>query len=231
MKTIGIIVAMQLEMTYLQNQLESIQTKTICNHTFYEGTYHQNKVVFTIAGIGKVNAGVTTILMIEHYHPTWIVNTGIAGGYHRDLKPLDIVIARRLLYADVDMTSKIAGGYPYGQIEGLPPYFTTNTKCLQHIKSEGHIFYGDIITGDQFVDNYEQVDVLVQQKFPQYQVLAVDMESCAIAHVCMMNQIECIVIRSISDVIGKSSEMDYQTFSKRAADQACQLVLEIIEAN
>ncbi|MCM1514526.1 MAG: 5'-methylthioadenosine/adenosylhomocysteine nucleosidase [Anaeroplasma bactoclasticum] len=231
MKTIGIIVAMHLEMIQLQNQVESIQTKVICNHTFYEGTYHQNKIVFTKAGIGKVNAGVTTILMIEHYHPTLIVNTGIAGGYHRDLKPLDIVIASRLLYADVDMTSEIAGGYPYGQIEGLPPYFTTNTKWVKNIKQVDHIFCGDIITGDQFVDNYERVDTLVKQNFPQYNILAVDMESCAIAHVCTMNQIECIVIRSISDVIGKSSEMDYQTFSRLAADQASRLVLEMVEEN
>ena len=231
MKTIGIIVAMHLEMMYLQNQVQSIQTRVICNHTFYEGIYRQSKIVFTTAGIGKVNAGVTAILMIEHYNPTYIVNTGIAGGYCRNLKPLDIVIANRLLYADVDMTSRIAGGYQYGQIEGFPPYFETNTKWIKSIKQGEHIFDGDIITGDQFVDNYEQVDTLIKQKFPQYNILAVDMESCAIAHVCMMNQIECIVIRSISDVIGKSGEMDYQIFSKLAADQACQLVLEIIEAN
>ncbi|MCM1259721.1 MAG: 5'-methylthioadenosine/adenosylhomocysteine nucleosidase [Prevotella sp.] len=231
MRTIGIIVAMHLEMMYLQNQVESIQTKVICNHTFYEGTYHQNKIVFTTAGIGKVNAGVTTILMIEHYQPTVIVNTGIAGGYYRDLKPLDIVIASRLLYADVDMTSEIAGGYSYGQMEGLPPYFMANTKWIKKSKKKNRIFCGDIITGDQFVDNYERVDTLVKQNFPQYNILAVDMESCAIAHVCTMNQIECIVIRSISDVIGKTNEMDYQTFSKLAADQACQVVLEMIEAN
>lgn len=231
MKTIGIIVAMDLEMEYLQNVVHSIQTKVICNHIFYEGAYDDKKVVFATAGIGKVNAGVTTILMIEHFSPTYIVNTGIAGGYHCKLKPLDIVIANRLLYADVDMTSEIAGRYPYGQLEGFPPYFTTNTKWMTKIKQTEHIFYGDIITGDQFVDNYEKVDMLIRQKFPQYDIFAVDMESCAIAHVCMMNQIECIVIRSISDLIGRSSEMDYQTFSKLAADQACQMVLEIIRIN
>lgn len=231
MKTIGIIVAMHLEMEYLQQTVDSIQTKVICNHTFYEGTYQHKKIVFVTAGIGKVNAGVTTILMIEHFSPTCIINTGIAGGYNQKLKPLDIVIANRLLYADVDMTSEIAGGYPYGQLEGLPPYFTTNTKWSTKIKQTERVFYGDIVTGDQFVDNYEKVDRLIKQNFPQYDIFAVDMESCAIAHVCMMNQIECIVIRSISDVIGKSSEVDYQTFSKLAANQVCKMVLEIIEVN
>ena len=84
MKTYGIIVAMEKEITLLRSKIDDIKVHQFCHLKFYEGIFENNKVIFAIAGIGKVNAGITTILLIEHFNPDVIINTGIAGGYQKD---------------------------------------------------------------------------------------------------------------------------------------------------
>lgn len=179
MKTYGIIVAMEKEITLLRSKIDDIKVHQFCHLKFYEGIFENNKVIFAIAGIGKVNAGITTILLIEHFNPDVIINTGIAGGYQKDLKPLDIVVADKVVYSDVDMTCQAAGAYQYGQIEGFDAYFKPNVEIIHKINHR----LGTILSGDQFIYDYDKVDGLVKQRFSNYEVIAFDMESAAIAQV------------------------------------------------
>lgn len=226
MKTYGIIVAMESEIKYLK-QVLNFQKKTVfANKVFYEAIYQNNLIIFTTSGIGKVNAGVTTMLLIEHYHPQLIINTGIAGGFRQDIQTLDIVVADKVFYCDVDMTSPIAGGYRMGQIEGLPESFKPDFELLENEKD---IIFGTILTGDQFRDNYEICSNIVKQDFPLENVVAFDMESASIAQICTMNDVDFLIIRAISDIIGSTKELDYQIFSKKAIDKVSTKVLEIIK--
>ncbi len=226
MKKIGIIVAMDKEMALLKEKIAQAKCTTIMNQPFYYGEYAKHPVVFTTAGIGKVNASIITTLMIEHFQPDLIINSGIAGGYLQSLKPLDTVVATKVLYSDVDMTSPVIGGLPFGQMEGSPKCFLPNTSLC---KGDA-LHFGTILSGDQFVDNYEKTKQLVNRYFSDYDVIAVDMESSAISHVCTKFQIPFLIIRSISDVIGKSNEMDYDKFSYLASNKSCDAVLNIIQS-
>lgn len=226
MKTYGIIVAMEKEIVHFKEVFNCTKEHNICNITFYEGIYLDNKVVFTKAGIGKVNAAVATTLLVEHFKPCLVINTGIAGGYSKELKPLDIVVANKVFYSDVDMTSPIAGAYKYGQIEGLPHGFETNYDLLNNINE---CKVGSILTGDQFVDNFEKCDTLVKKYFNGENVLAFDMESGSIAQICTLNKIKFIIMRAISDIIGSTNEFDYLSFSTKAVEKVSKKVLEIIK--
>lgn len=225
-KIYGIIVAMSKEITILKEKITILKEHQICNLTFFEGDFNGCKVIFTTAGIGKVNAGITTILMIEHFKPDLIINTGIAGGYKDTLKPLDIVVAEKVLYSDVDMTSLAAGGYPYGQLEGLPAYFSPTNEL---INKRDDLCIGTLLTGDQFIVDYTKFDLLVKEKFPNYNIIGCDMESGAISHVCTLNNTKFIVIRAISDIIGSTTPFDYNVFSTQAADKVSNFVLSIIK--
>lgn len=226
MKTFGIIVAMDSEVTYLKETLNNCITHNICNKIFYEANYNNNVVIFTTAGIGKVNAAVTTMLLIEHFNPETIINTGIAGGYKMGLKTLDIVVADKVLYSDVDMTSDIAGSFKWGQIQGLPEYFTPS---LDLIDNYDDLVVGTLLTGDQFVYDYNKTKNIVDSCFSSYDVVAFDMESGAIAQVCTMNNVKFIIIRAISDIIGSTTPFDYLSFTKKAVDKVSKKVLEIIK--
>ena len=228
MRTIGIIVAMDCEIQQLKNRIEIAEEKQICNTTFYTGTYKEKEVVFTTAGIGKVNAAITTMLMIEHFKPELIINTGIAGGYEKTLQPLDVVVATKVLYSDVDMTAPAAGCYPYGQLEGCPEYFVPSYEFSKEVEN---VVYGTILTGDQFVVDYSTVDLMVKTKFEKYDVVAFDMESGSISHVCDKNNTKFLIIRAISDIIGSTSPFDYATFSKTASNKVADIVLESVISN
>ena len=130
MKTIGVIVAMNKEMAKLKTIINVTETFEIYNNTFFCGEYNNTKIVLAISGIGKVNAAMTTMLMIANFNPSLIINSGIAGGYATDLEPLDIIVGNKVGYSDVDMTSSIAGAFPYGQIEGMPRFFESQMTYI-----------------------------------------------------------------------------------------------------
>lgn len=223
MRTYGIIVAMEKEVAFLKSTITDVKVHQICNLTFFEGTYNNSKVVFTTAGIGKVNAGITTILMIEHFNPDLVINTGIAGGYRRDLKPLDVVVADKVIYSDVDMTCEAAGCLAYGQLQDLPACFTPSNLEISDVK------VGVILTGDQFVYDYDKVNSLVLTNFKEYDVVAFDMESGSIAQVCTLNKVPFMIIRAISDIIGSTNAFDYMSFSTSAANKVSKMVLNLIK--
>ena len=51
MKTYGIIVAMEKEITLLRSKIDDIKVHQLCHLKFYEGIFENNKVIFAIAGI------------------------------------------------------------------------------------------------------------------------------------------------------------------------------------
>lgn len=65
------------KITLLRSKIDDIKVHQLCHLKFYEGIFENNKVIFAIAGIGKVNAGITTILLIEHFNPDVIIIQGL----------------------------------------------------------------------------------------------------------------------------------------------------------
>ena len=75
---IGVICAMAIEAQSFIERLTDCREK-ILNISFWEGKLEEKSVVVTVSGVGKVSAGIATALMIEHYRPSLIINSGIAG--------------------------------------------------------------------------------------------------------------------------------------------------------
>ena len=92
-KIIAVICAMDIELEGYKNLLCNSCVEQIIGHEFLVGDYLDNKLVITKCGIGKVNAAWITMLLVEHYNPDLVINSGIAGGYSKQLKTLDVVVA------------------------------------------------------------------------------------------------------------------------------------------
>ena len=71
---IGIIGAMDVELTLIKAQVENGKEEVRGIRTFYTGTIKGKDVVIVLAGIGKVNAGITTSLLAEYYDISCIIN-------------------------------------------------------------------------------------------------------------------------------------------------------------
>ena len=91
--TTAILGAFNKEIIMLEEQLTDKHQQQIEGMRFVTGRLHGKSVVVAWTGIGKVNAAMTTTLLIEHFSPAQVIFSGIAGGVNPKLAPGDIVIA------------------------------------------------------------------------------------------------------------------------------------------
>ena len=100
------------------------------------GKLKKYEVVIVKCGIGKVNAGRTTQVLISEYSPKYIINTGIGGGLNQQLKIGDIIISTDLIQHDFDVT---AFGYPKGYMytgvnEDEPTKYVADKNLSENVK-------------------------------------------------------------------------------------------------
>lgn len=221
---IGIIGAMQVEINELVPLISNLVEKKINNRVFYVGNIGNSEVVVVECGVGKVNASITTAMLLENFKIDYIINTGVAGGI--GVKPLDLVIGNQLVYHDFDISVL---GYEKAVIPGLGKIFNTDSNIrilVEDIAKENNVSYkvGNIASGDIFATSKDVINGL------NMDISAVEMEGCAIAQTCKIYDKPFISIRVISDVIGsENQEISFNMVEKKAAEYASLFVLKIIK--
>lgn len=210
--TLGIISAMSEELELLLTDMELENKITKANMTFHKGKLWGKNVVAVVSGIGKVNAAVCSQILISEYKVDSIINVGVAGGIGKDIYPGDVVVATDLVQHDMDTS---VFGDAYGQVPRLD---TFSFKCDEGLVkvaldaceeiSEINTFSGRIVSGDQFISSVEKIKWFEKE----FNAISCEMEGASIAHVCYLNNIPCVVIRSISDNANNGAHMDYEKF-------------------
>ncbi|MBT2688008.1 5'-methylthioadenosine/S-adenosylhomocysteine nucleosidase [Bacillus sp. ISL-47] len=227
---IAIIGAMEEEVTLLRDKIEGKGQETIAGCEFTTGKMNGTEIVLLRSGIGKVNAAMSTAILLERFKPDYVINTGSAGGFNPDLNVGDVVISTEVRHHDVDVT---AFGYEYGQVPQLPAAFEADSRlvkiaegCANEIQ-DIQVARGLIATGDSFMNDPARVDY-IRDKFIDLQ--AVEMEAAAIAQVSYQFKTPFVVIRSLSDIAGKESDISFDQFLEKAALHSANLVMKIVEA-
>ncbi|WP_084976454.1 5'-methylthioadenosine/S-adenosylhomocysteine nucleosidase [Plesiomonas shigelloides] len=225
---VGIIGAMEQEVAILRDQISNLQVFKRAGCEIYSGTLHGTDVALLKSGIGKVAVALGTTLLIEHFSPDVIINTGSAGGLDSRLNVGDIVVSSEVRYHDADVT---AFGYAYGQLPGCPEAFAADPKLINVaescIRNAGlNAVQGLICSGDAFVHGADNL-ARIQQHFPQ--IAAVEMEAAGVAHVCNQYQLPFVVVRAISDVADKEASMSFEEFLPVAAQQSSVIVAAMLK--
>ena len=130
---------------------------------------------------------------------------------------MDVVVSTQTCYHDVICGDDVDPG----QIQGLPRFFESDKAMAEtaaRLPSDVRIVPGLICTGDQFITNREQLNV-IKATYPEG--LAVDMESAAIAHVCHLYGVPFVSFRIISDTPGAEAHFEeYLNFWQTMADKS-----------
>ena len=176
------------------------------------------------AGIGKSNAAIGTQLMLDHFHIDRLIHTGIAGSLSADVKCLALILAEQVTYHDVRPRQMI-NFYPHQASFASDPHLLAAAEQIAKARQLDY-HRGLTVTGDDFIDSPEKKARILKD----YPALAVDMESASVANAAYINAIPFLVIRSISDLADDPSGMTYREFEQKAADQAAQLVQELVAA-
>lgn len=225
MNKYGIIAAMKEEMQEIKNIMQEIEEIKIKELIFFKGKINNNNVILVEAGIGKVNAARVTQLMIDKFEIEKIINIGSAGSANNELKIGDIVIGKRLVQHDFDIT---AFGHPKGFITNIGQYVESDSELISKMEqtisklsqNEFKIKIGTIASGDIFCTEPKMKEK-IRTKF---NADAIEMEGAAIAQVCKLNEIPFIVIRSISDNPNGKNEITFDQFLEKASKRCAEII-------
>ncbi len=220
---IGIIVAMHKELELLLPLLQNSEESRMGGCEFHRGKVGRHDVIAMQCGIGKVNAAMGTLTLVNSFLPDFVINSGVAGGADSTVNVMDVVAGARVSYHDVWCGPESE----LGQVQGLPLYFEGAQRLLNLVPDREGIHKGLICSGDQFIDTLDAVN-RIKGNFPD--ALAVDMESGAIAQVCYLNKVPFLALRVISDSPGASHDntRQYLDFWTDAPQETFNIVKDII---
>lgn len=194
--------------------------------------FKNSDVLVQKCGIGKVNAALGAQKMINEFHPDVIISSGCAGGNGDDINVQDIVVSSELCYHDVYCGKAIDDTTVYGQVQGLPARYQADSELLRKAislpTSNIRLHPGLIVTGDWFVDSKDKMREIIGH-FPEAK--AVDMESCAIAQTCYVNNVKFISFRVVSDIpLRDTDASQYHDFWNTVAENSFQTTRAFVES-
>ncbi|WP_297073501.1 5'-methylthioadenosine/adenosylhomocysteine nucleosidase [uncultured Duncaniella sp.] len=218
---IGIIVAMQKEQALILPLLSDATTVSSGSITYHRGFIGENEVAVMQCGIGKVNAAVGAVSLIDAFAPDLVINTGVAAGAGDEVAVMDMVIADRLVHHDFWCI-----GEEWGHVPGSPRFFPAK---LPAIKETDGVKVGLIASGELFISSKNEVDT-IRGHFPD--VMAIDMESAAIAQVCNLRGVPFMCMRVISDSpwCSHDNSRQYEDFWQEAPQKSFAIVKEILNS-
>jgi adenosylhomocysteine nucleosidase len=113
----------------------------------------------------------------------------------------------------------------------MPPGFTPDKSLIEKAEKAARgitdikVAKGLIVTGDSFMHDPERVE-FVRGKFTD--LYAVEMEAAAIAQVCHLFNVPFVIIRALSDIAGKDSNVSFDKFLEKAALHSSALILNVV---
>ncbi len=228
---IGIIGAMEVEVSTLIAKMNESNTVTKAGMVFHEGIIGSTPVVIVQSGIGKVNAGICVQILCDLFCVTHIINTGVAGSLNNDINIGDIVVSTDAMYHDVDAT---IFGYKPGEVpqmgtesfEADESLRRSAVLAIQTAAPEIGVFEGRIISGDQFISRRSVKDNISST----FKGMCTEMEGAAIAQASFLNKIPFVIIRAISDKADESVAVSYDEFESKAAMHCAKLVEQMLQS-
>lgn len=222
---IGIIGAMEEEITKLKEIMEVSDKKVISNIEFYIGKIYEKDIVLARSNEGKVNSAICTQTLILNFNVSQIINVGVAGGISPKLEIGGVAISKDTVEFDLDTT---ALGYKLGYTFGIESVYV---ECEKNIyekiynisKSQFNTVIGTIGSSDTFISNENKKEFL-KNNFNN--LIAVDMETASINHVCKINNVPFCAIRVISD---STKSIEYREFINIAINNLTKVILNYIK--
>ena len=230
MKSIGVIGAMEEEISYLKAKMEVAYVKNIAGTDFISGHIDSKSVVLVRCGIGMVNAAACAQVLCDLFRVSHIINIGVAGALSPEVGIGDIVISEDLVQHDFDAT---IFGYALGEIPQLNvKSFLPDFELVKIAQRAGGVVCperktvkGRIVSGDRFISKAEER----QKLFNSFGAVCTEMEGAAIAQVCFLNKKPFVVIRAVSDNADDSAGISFGKFVEMAAKNSSDMAEYIIK--
>lgn len=217
--------AMETETDYLIEHLKDAACTVLGNWKFYTGFFGADSVPVIISRTyqGMVNTAAATGLALVHFRPKAVINQGIGGGHDPAIHRGDIVLGERVvpMGAVVRRFSAEGAGIDERDFEILPVEIynkekgntekVTSFPCdkrllevAEEVKSPYRRRRGVIGSADEWNNQLDRIALLRER----YGTAVEDMESAAVAQLCLSYGLPFIGIRILSNSIVNDEEFD-----------------------
>ena len=217
MGKIGILCACEKELRPFIPDIVQKAVSKYAMHTFYSGKIKGIDIVAVYSGCGKINAAITAQQMIDRYSVDTILLSGIAGGLSSGANIFDTVVCTASEFRDTDV--EIYSDFPVLE----SPVFPADSRmidlaCQTAATVDWPIHFGLTTTGDIFTDRISPTAVCIY------------METAAVAHVCHMNNVPFLAIRTISDNSVENGQDVITRNFDRAAHLSYRFIIEMLSS-
>ena len=179
---------------------------------------HQERVLFFHGGWGKIAAAASTQYVIDRWSPALLINLGTCGGFEGEIEKGTIILVERTVVYDIveqmgDPDAAIAHYTTDIDLSWLSePYPQDVRRTL-------------LVSGDR--------DLLVRdipRLKAQFGAVAGDWESGAIAWVAARNHTRCLILRGVTDLVGRSGGEAYEGNKHVFVESATEVIKHLLRA-
>lgn len=217
--------AMESETEYMIGQLEDADCVTLGIYKYHTGFLgkHREPVIISRTYQGMVNAAAATSLALTYFAPKAVINQGIAGGHAPEIHLGDILIGERIVPMGAVMWEYGASGAGI-DVQGFRPLeleiynkakgvtekiadFSCDERLVavaERVETTKHTMRGVIGSADEWNNQIDRIALLRER----YQTVAEEMESAAMAQLCVSYGVPFIGVRIISNSIVNGEEYD-----------------------
>jgi adenosylhomocysteine nucleosidase len=248
-QAIGVICAIPDEIAQFGSSFHQEKTSRYGGFDFAEGQLEGKHCILVEAGMGKVNAAVVATILAQRFGCQTLLFSGVAGGLDPDLGVGDVIVGKHLIQHDYGIiNNQVTESYHPGHL----PIFHPSERLGYHMSEEltarveqalegfelpalsaaasggvartPKLRFGTILTGDQFINCTATRNRLYNELGGQ----AVEMEGAAVAQVAERFGLDWLVVRSLSDLAGEESGIDFIKFLHETAAGAAIVLRRLI---
>ena len=168
---------------------------------YFHKKINKQQVLFFHEGWGKVSAAGATQYIIDKYNPDILINLGTCGGFEGEIERFDIVLANKTVIYDIseamgDSKEAIADYTTQIDLNWIGNELTSKVRKTVLVSADKDLRINEI---EQLKDEYDAV--------------AGDWESGAIAYVAQRNKKKILIFRGVSDIVSNHQGEVYGNFS------------------
>ncbi len=158
----------------------------------YTGTYKGKRISVQGTGMGVPSISIYVTELMQTYHAKQLIRVGTCGAIQKDVNVRDVILAMTAS-TDSKMNRIIFGGVDYAP--------TANFDLLKKAYDTGadrglKLKVGNVLTADLFYNDHAELE-----KWANYQILAIEMETAALYTLAAKFDRKALSILTVSDHI------------------------------
>ncbi|WP_345752724.1 5'-methylthioadenosine/S-adenosylhomocysteine nucleosidase [Microbacterium rhizophilus] len=222
-----VLVAMEEEAAPFLARADEVSEPVRIGRAVHRGIVVDGRThVLVQTGIGMVNGANAAAGALARYgDDVHLISAGSAGGLAKGVEVGDVIVSDSLVNVGADARTF---GYALGQVPGMPVAYDGDPELRRALLAARvglTVREGSVGSGEAFVT--AELAARLREDFPH--LLAVDMESAAIAQVAHNHGTRFVSVRAVSDLCAPDGT-EFLTHVDDAAERSARLVVDALAA-